>query len=151
MARAKIEGAVTNDPGAVEAYYPVTVTTAGTKNKLDVYDANTASLAAAIATDYLSGMIESPQNKTYTLIPGVVSNLTVNTLEIYTVSGTCTAALKINGVSITGLSAVAVTSTPQEPVATALNAAAPGDILTLVITSNATSVDLVFRVKYTRS
>lgn len=104
-----------------------------------------------LQNDYISGMIEAPQNKTYTLDPASIETRVLNSLKIYTSSGTCTVDIKINGASVTGLSSLSVTSTQQEAVATALNNVAIGDIITLDVTSSSGATDMVFRLKYTRS
>jgi hypothetical protein len=89
------------------------------------------------------GFIESPKDKTYPLFQPTESYV-IQSLRIKTVSGTCTAAIQIGGVSVTGLSAVAVTSTPQLVNATALNTVAIGDRATMVISANSSAVDLEF-------
>jgi hypothetical protein len=62
---------------------------------------------------------------------------TINTLKYFTGNGSFTVAIKINGVTVTGLSAVAVSSaTPATATATALNVFAAGDNITAVITSS---------------
>lgn len=141
---------------------PLSVAQSGTWNINNI--SGTISLPTGAATestlttiktflqnDYISGMIEAPQNKTYTLDPASIETRVLNSLKIYTTSGTCTVDIKINGVSVTGLSSLAVSSTPQEAVATALNNVAPGDVITLVVSSSSGAIDMVFRLKYTRS
>lgn len=77
---------------------------------------------------------------------------TINTLlAAQTTSGTITAAIKINGTNVTGLSAVAVTSTPADTNATAANTFAVGDIITLVTSSASTDLGLSFVLKITRT
>ncbi len=77
---------------------------------------------------------------------------TINTLlAAQTTSGTITAAIKINGTNVTGLSAVAVTSTPADTNATAANTFAIGDIITLVTSSASTDLGLSFNLKITRT
>lgn len=65
--------------------------------------------------------------------------------NIKTSAGTVSAAFKINGTNITGLSSVSVTSTTQSPSASALNTMTVGDRLTIVLSSSAGSpTDLEF-------
>lgn len=101
-------------------------------------------------TDYISGMIESPQVKTYTLDPSVIDGRLLKTLVIYTSLGTCSVDIKISGISVTGMSGLSVNSTPQQVSATSLNNANPGDSITLVVNSEVSSSDLVFRIQYER-
>lgn len=97
-----------------------------------------------------SGMIEAPADKTFVLDQSAAYAYTINTLKIATVSGTASVAIKINGTSVTGISAVSVSSTPATGTASALNAVAIGDKVTLVVSSGSSPVDLSFTLKYTR-
>jgi len=68
---------------------------------------------------------------------------TINSIQnIQTTSGTVTIAVKINGTNVTGLSAVAVTSSSQDVTATAANTFAVGDEITLVRSSNSSGIAL---------
>ena len=89
--------------------------------------------------------IESPSNKTYTLDLDAPSPYTVIKLSIKTVSGTCTVALQRNGASITGATAVSVTSTLATVVLS--QACVAGDTLTLVVSATASAVDLSASVR----
>lgn len=97
----------------------------------------------------LHGFIEVPSNKTYVLMASAEINSTINNIRIGTLSGTCTVAIQINGVSVTGLGAIAVTSTEQTVNATALRTLVVGNRLTMVVTANAASADLEFSLLYT--
>ena len=62
---------------------------------------------------------------------------TINTLKYFTGNGSFNVAIKVNGTTVTGLSAVAVSSsTPATATATALNVFAAGDNITAVITGS---------------
>ena len=89
--------------------------------------------------------IESPTNKTYTLDLDAPSAYTVIKLSIKTVSGTCTVALQRNGTSITGATAVSVSSTLAT--ATLSTACVAGDTLTMVVSANASAADLSASVR----
>jgi hypothetical protein len=67
-----------------------------------------------------------------------------------TAAGTVTLALQINGVSITGVSAVAVTTTPQTVTASGSNAMAVGDRLTQVLTSASGASGLEYTLEIVR-
>lgn len=71
--------------------------------------------------------------------------------QIQTSSGTVTAALKINGTAITGLSSISVTSTPQNVAATAANTLSVGDALSLVFSSNSGAQNIQFTLAATRN
>lgn len=91
------------------------------------------------------GLIESPKEKIYPLFQPT-EPYDIQSLRINTVSGTCTVDIQIGGVSVTGLSSVVVTSTPQLVTATALNSVGVGDRLTMVISSNSSAEDLEFTI-----
>ena len=74
-----------------------------------------------------------------------------NVYQIQTSSGTVTAALQINGTNITGLSGIAVSSTPQNVTATAANTVAIGNTLSLVFSSNASAQNIKFTLAATRT
>src|ERR1700685_2547281 len=74
-----------------------------------------------------------------------------NVYQIQTSSGTVTAALQINGTNITGMSGIAVTSTPQNVAATGANSVAIGNTLSLVFSSNASAQNIKFTLAATRT
>lgn len=57
-------------------------------------------------------------------------------------SGTSTLAIKINGTDVTSLSALSVSSTPQDATASGANSVAVGDQITFVFSSGSSPVDL---------
>ena len=87
---------------------------------------------------------------TYTLELYAQYAYTINQLKIISASGTCTVAVKINGVDVTGISAVAVSSTIATANASAANIVAVGDKITLVTTSNSALTNLQASLKTTR-
>ncbi len=87
---------------------------------------------------------------TYTLELFAAYAYTINQLKIISASGTCTVAVKINGVDVTGISAVAVSSTIATGTASAANTVAVGDKITLVTTSNSALTNLQASLKTTR-
>lgn len=58
-------------------------------------------------------------------------------------SGSCTAKVQIDGVDVTGLTAMACDGTLRETLATALNVVPLGGKVTLVVTANSSALDLV--------
>ncbi len=67
---------------------------------------------------------------------------TIDTLRISSTSGTCSADIKINGTSVTGLSAVSVTSTEADTSSSAAYTFAVGDKISITITSVSSCTDL---------
>lgn len=93
---------------------------------------------------------QTPTNSTIILIPSSVYAFTINELDaLATTSGTITVSIQINGVSVTGLDNIAVTSTPQNLLATALNTVGVNDVVTLVLSANSSSSGLRFTIKAT--
>ncbi len=109
-----------------------------------------ARVSLGVAIEQFNWMIEAPTAKTYTIVLQSEVAYTINEVIAQTTSGTCTVAFKIDGTNITGLSAVAVTSTPATTTASAANTIAAGSTLTAVVTVPVAAVDLVFTVKATR-
>ena len=66
-------------------------------------------------------------------------------------SGTSTLAVKINGTSVTGLSAISVTSTAQDVTASGANTVAAGDQITFVLSSVSSPVDIFSTLDITRT
>ena len=91
------------------------------------------------------GFIEVIINKTYPLFKPDRS-YKILSLRVKSLSGTCTWAIQINGVSVTGLSAVSVTSTEQLISATGANTIAAGERATIVSTANSSALDVEFTI-----
>lgn len=96
------------------------------------------------------GFIPAPSDMTYVLDQSASYAYTINTLIIATASGTTTAAIKINGTNVTGISAVSVSSSPATGTATAANSVSIGDQVTLVLSSSSSPTNMGFTMKYTR-
>lgn len=88
---------------------------------------------------------------TYTLTCYAHYGFTINLLKVICTSGTCNTAVKINGTSVTGISAIATSSTIATGTATAANTVVAGDIVTLVTSSNSSLVDIRASIKLTRT
>lgn len=99
----------------------------------------------------LSGHIETAANKTYVLDLKAPYAYTVNSLAAKTVSGTCTAKLTIDGVDVTGITALAVSSSEDFDDASGANSVAIGNTLAMVISANSAALDLQFTVAITRA
>lgn len=106
----------------------------------------------ALRTIGTSGMIEVAKNKSYVLIyktasPGTVVNMQV----VCDTGGTVTAAVKINGTAITGISAVSVSSTPATATATAANTYAAGATVELTLSANASAKNVRWTLEMLRT
>ena len=87
---------------------------------------------------------------TYTVVLDAKYARTINELTVDAGTGTCTLTMNINGTSVSGISGVAVSTTEATYTATAANAIAIGDIVTIVTTSNSGLANLQITVKTTR-
>ena len=109
------------------------------------------------AVEAASGMVDQidfesvePGDDTITLRLYAHYAFTINELRIKTASGTCTVAVKIDGTDVTGISAVAVSSTEATGTATAANSVSVGQTVTLVISSSSSVANLAGSLKFTR-
>jgi hypothetical protein len=96
-----------------------------------------------------SAYIASPSNKTIPLFTAT-RPFTINQIRGLDLgAGTLTMAIQINGVNVTGLSSLNVTTTAQSPTATGNNTGVAGDRVTAVITSATSATDLEFTMGVT--
>ncbi len=92
--------------------------------------------------------IASPNNGNIVLLSYAQYTFTIVELDNLVVSsGTISATISINGVPVTGIDTLPVTSTPQTATATAANIVNIGDRLTLSLTNNSSSVEFEFTMK----
>lgn len=66
-------------------------------------------------------------------------------------SGTITANIRINGVSVTGLDALSITSSRTSTAATAANTLAEGDVIDVVFSSGTAPVDISLTIWVTKT
>ena len=97
-------------------------------------------------TGSYTGQIETADDKTYTLDPGVVAPRTITGFYIKSDSGTCTANLKV-GSDVVRTASVSTSSGDQTPLA--YTEVDVDDVITLVISSNSSATDVTFSVEYT--
>jgi hypothetical protein len=71
--------------------------------------------------------------------------------QIQTASGTVTAAVKINGTAVTGLSSISLSSTPQNVAASGANTVNVGDRVQIVFSNNAAAKDINTTLAATRN
>jgi hypothetical protein len=90
-------------------------------------------------------------NNTYTIVLYAEYAMTINELKIIAGSGTCSAAVKINGTNVTGISAVSVSTTIATGTASAANSVSAGNVITLVLSSTSSLNNLQWTLKTTRA
>lgn len=112
----------------------------------------TGTAAAAGSVDGLAFHIETVANKTYFLAAKMPFAGTINSLERQVMtSGSCTLKVQINGVDVTGLTALSATTSDQSSNASGANVFAAGDRVTMVASGNSAALDLVGELKFTKS
>lgn len=104
----------------------------------------------ALKVGSMSGHIESPSAKTYTLEQYAEFAYTINRITIDMGAGTATAKLTIDGVDVTGCTSISASTTESTTNCTAANSVSVGNTVALVVTSPSSAADMVFTVKYTR-
>ena len=97
-------------------------------------------------TDSYTGQIETASDKTYTLDPKVSTARTITGFYIKSASGTVTATLK-NGSDT--IKAASVSSSSGDQTSLANTSVAADAVLTLVLSSNSSALDVIFNVEYT--
>jgi hypothetical protein len=102
-------------------------------------------------TDVFTGFIAAGADQHYTIDQKAGFQYTIVTLDIVTSSGTCTAALEIDGTPVTGISAVSVSSSEATGTASAANVVSAANTLELVLSSCSSAVNVAFTIKFTRS
>ena len=84
---------------------------------------------------------------TFFLIVEEPNGITIDGLSnLRTGAGTVTLTVQINGVDVTGLTGLSVTTTPQSPTASGANTVNIGDEVTLVLSSSSSAEKLRFQL-----
>ena len=97
--------------------------------------------------DFISGLIEQPTIKSYTLDYRVFRAYRLSQISLGTKSGTATVSIQINGSNVVGLTNLAISSTLQTFIATSGNLANIGSKIDFIVTA-ASSIDLAFTLEF---
>lgn len=100
-------------------------------------------------TDFISGLVELPDDKDYLLVVKSPIAMTITETVTKSVSGTCTATFKINTTALGG-TANSVSSTEESQTHSSSNSLAAADDLVLTVSSNSSCDGLSFTIKFTR-
>jgi hypothetical protein len=104
------------------------------------------SIGFVTRTGAYTGHIETAADKTYTIDPGAVGARTITGFYIKSASGTCTATLKVGSSTV---KAASVSSSSGDQSSLANTSVAANDVLTVVVSSNSSALDVIFSVEYT--
>lgn len=97
-------------------------------------------------------LLGSVTNGTYVMHTYAIQPFVINSIKgVQSTSGTCTLNVKINSTSVTGLSAISVTSTPQNVTATGANTVAIGDKVSFTVTSASSLTDILSTLSISRT
>lgn len=127
--------------------------TAGDITPSDVRSVFTGTFDAIddAAKGQIAGELTAPGNRAYVLDLSAPYGYTITSLVVQTAAGTATCAVQINGTNVTGLSAVAASTTLATGTATAANVVASGNKVTLVVSAVAGTSELSFALRFTRA
>ena len=106
--------------------------------------------AATSQTDFISGLIDTAEDKDYRLIVNIPYGGTITSTTTRSASGTCTATFKVNTTALGG-TANSVSSTEQEQSHSTSNTFDAGDDIVITVSSNSSCEDLSFTIKFTRT
>ena len=121
------------------------------RNPVDADDLTRKLYVDALNTFGIQFSLDTGANATFTIDQDADFGYTIDDAFYQTVSGTITANVQINGVSVTGLSALALSSTEGNAASTAAFTVAAGDKITIVTTADATAVNVSLKLKCTRT
>lgn len=100
-----------------------------------------------LLTDYISGMIEEGENKTYYLSTNTPFNGQIQSITAQCTSGTATGTIHIEGVALAVSNSISSTETIVSPEGANFSI---GNEISLVLTASTTPLDIRFTVVYTR-
>lgn len=118
-----------------------------TGNDGDVIGKTSGEWTAVDELPYFSGFIPGAvADDTYVLVLKARRAFTIVRLVSDLVSGSCTLNLQIDGVSVTGISAVSQSTSELSTSATAANSVAVDQTVTLIVSGGSSPVGLAFQV-----
>ena len=104
-----------------------------------------------IATFSIQFLLPIGSNDTFTVLQSAPFGFTIDKAYYQSTSGTITANIQIGGVSVTGLSALAITSTEGNTSSSAAKTVAIGDKVTAVTTANSTGTMVSLCIECTKA
>jgi hypothetical protein len=111
----------------------------------------TWTAVAATTVDSIPFSVINPIDRDYDIDYYAPGSYTINSIGIICSTGTCTAAIKINGTNVTSLSGLSVTTGQLTASASGANTVVAGDRVTLTVSSASVIQNLSLSLKVTRS
>lgn len=108
------------------------------------------SVPSTTQTDFISGIIEAPEDGDYKIIVKAPYGGTITEITTISSAGTCTLTGKINTTALGG-TANSVSTTEQSQTHSSANVFAAGDDIVFTVSSNSSCADLSFTIKFTRT
>ena len=112
-------------------------------------DTNTTSITA-LKDGFEPGLIKQPQNQDYRIVERFPFAATIERFTVKLASGTCTVALKIDGVTV-GNCSLNATSSQSTTTTVAPKTVSIASVISLTISSNSNAVDLSWQFDWTRT
>lgn len=97
------------------------------------------------------GTDSAPEDGTVTVMAYIPFACTITSATVETESGTVSCAFKLGSTTITGLSAVTASSTPNTDTASAANVAAAGDRLRITFSSASSPVNFAWSIAFVKT
>lgn len=104
----------------------------------------------SLAVGHEPCFIETPDDKTYDIIPDAKFAFEINETTTDCSTGTATVTWKINGVALGG-TANSASTTKQTQAHTSANTVAVGDVVSITVSANSSCENLATTYKYTRT
>lgn len=112
---------------------------------------NLGDTISKVFNDGISGAIETPSDKTYTIEQSAPYPYDIQELVIQSSAGSCNVTIAIEGTVVTGLVNVGVSTTEVTSGATASNSVSKGDKVILILSGNSSSADVSFSLENLRT
>ena len=125
--------------GVTAGTYTASTITVGADGRITAASSGVAAQPMSIDMD-----LETPTTKTYPLI--MFDAKTVRGIYAFLATGTATISILKNGTPITGLSALSITTSVQNFIATAGNVFAAGDVIGVSVTAVSSASDLAISI-----
>lgn len=146
--------------GATQANYTITSPTNEDSGFYSVTVSNGCGSVSSVSVEVfvtmsqdisITGRIERPQATTYIVVLNAPVAGTIDSFTYKCVAGSATLSVRIDGINVTGLNGLSMTTSEVTSTPTALNTFVVGQTIAIVVTSPVTCDDFDFVLKMTRT